>query len=168
MRKPIQFDRKAIQTSINELEKLGPLANRGKLWERLSATYGVSVATVAKWANGLEIKTPLGKKGNPNTDFGRSKGIKTNLTRKRAGISREQADKRLAALSPRITPQVKQKLTRLYDLAIGGNKRAAIQIECLDCVCNSATENRLCADTSCTFHSIRPYKGKPKPEDEEK
>ncbi len=158
MRRRIEFDKVDVQTRINELEKLGPLRNRGDLWTALAGHYGVSVATVAKWANGLEMKTLPGKKGGIGGDFGRDRGIKS--TRKH--LSPKAGLYIINNLPSYTTDQVRAKVVTLVEKAKEGNANADAQLWCLSCVNYQAPEMRECGQTNCCLYHRRPYKGKVK------
>lgn len=162
MRKKIPFDTVAIQATIHELEKGGPWSNRGALWTALSEHYGVSTTTIAKWADGLTIATPLGKRGGEAGDFGRSKGIKPNRAQRvRKGMRHEVTLNILGNLPSFIKPHVKEKVKSLCDRAEQGSTKAMTQLKCLDCVLYQPNEMRMCtSESTCSIYPLRPYKGK--------
>jgi len=163
MRKPIEYDKTAIQASIRELEKNGPLRNRSELWAALATRHSVSVATIAKWANGLEIQTPLGRRGGEGGDFGRSKGIKPRAAKTRKGMSEAAGLYILNNLPSYTTDQVRAKVNLLVNKAQAGSAKAALQLRCLDCVNYQTEEMRECGqENSCSLYHLRPYKGKAK------
>ena len=54
---------------------------------------------------------------------------------------------------------IPRKYRKIYDRAMSGRSRtAAIQINCLRCVCWERKEVRNCNDVSCPFFSYRPYR----------
>lgn len=169
MRKRIEFDRKAVQATIHDLEKSGPWSNRGKLLASLAEHYGVSVATIAKWVVGMEIQTPLGRRGGEAGDFGRSKGIKPARTqRTRRGMSHATTLNILGNLPSFIKPHVKKKVEELCGLAEKGSMKARLRLKCLDCVLYQPNEMRGCTSgDTCSIFPDRPYKGKLVASDEE-
>jgi hypothetical protein len=170
MRKKIEFDPKAVQATIYDLEKGGPWSNRGKLLASLAEHYGVSVATIAKWVVGMEITTPLGKRGGEGGDFGRSRGIKPDLSGRKArkGMRHQVTLNILGNLPSFIKPQVKEKVEKLCGLAELGNTKAMLQLKCLDCVLYQPNEMRGCtSESTCSIYPLRPYKGKLVAADEE-
>ena len=46
-----------------------------------------------------------------------------------------------------------------YDKAVKGKSlRAAINAQCLECVCWTTKEVRLCTDLACPLYAVRPYR----------
>jgi len=162
MRKPIEFNRIEVQGIINHLEANGPLRNRGELWKGLAEWFNVSTATAAKWANGLEIATPLGRRGGDG-DFGRSRGVKPRSEKTRKGMSETAGLYILNNLPSYTTDQVRAKVNLLVNKAQAGSAKAALQLRCLDCVNYQTEEMRECGqENSCSLYHLRPYKGKAK------
>ncbi len=69
--------------------------------------------------------------------------MKNELRKKRIAERREQMPRSYRAT---------------YDKAIKGKSlRAAVNAQCLECVCWITKEVRLCTDLACSLYSVRPY-----------
>lgn len=63
----------------------------------------------------------------------------------------------------RLTAIARRRLTvptvyrGVYDKAVRGNRPAAIEIQCLECVGWSKSELSACTDLSCPLYAVRPF-----------
>jgi hypothetical protein len=154
-RKPIPVEKAKLQEVIANLESASSFTSRNALWESVANTdyakgIGLSsqVAMLKAKAFGLEIKTPLGKRGRskgdgPVPNAGKRKG-------KRIALEIVQEMKK------EFHPSLHKKIDR----AAKGSMKAAIALKCIDCTAGSKKEVALCVMTTCPLWGYRPYQHK--------
>ena len=55
--------------------------------------------------------------------------------------------------------QIPRKYRAIYDRAVKGKGlRAAVDAQCLECVCYKSDEVRNCTDLACPLRAVRPYR----------
>jgi hypothetical protein len=172
-RKPIQVDKQQIQALIYKVEATQTFPTRQHLWEILAIELAKElgkekISTTFVYNKCMEfnceIKTDKGKRGGEGGDFGRSKGIKPQGSRKRKGMSPEASAKIYDNL-PQWANQ--DRALKLLERAESGSSKAMVALKCLDCVLWSPKEIRMCQSFDCSLYSIRPYQGQKAMEGEE-
>ena len=75
-------------------------------------------------------------------------------------------DKRKEKIAERRS-QMPRKYRQLYDRAVAGKSlRAAINAQCLECVCWQSREVTICTDLACPLYTVRPYRNSASAHDE--
>ena len=63
--------------------------------------------------------------------------------------------------------QMPRKYRAMYDRAVSGRSlRAAVNAQCLECVCWQSREVTLCTDLACPLYAVRPYRSSGNARDE--
>ena len=158
-RKPIQVTSVQLQEAIRELERSQPdgkFPNRSALWTALENSEWAKsreprpltgqVAMILAKHSGLEIQTPLGKRG-------REKGCGPvgNPGARRKKRMPEDARIALTVVTPKTLQGTLAK-------AINGSLKAAVKLHCLECSGGSKKEVALCGIKRCSLWAFRPYK----------
>lgn len=148
-RKAIELNRDEFQAAIAAIEASQMPKNRSELWASLEASewakaqqprpLTAQVAMNKAKSFGLEIKTPLGKRGE-----GLGRAVGTKVARKRVPLN-------LVAMG------VPSKFAKKAAKAANGSLKAAIALKCLDCSNWQMKEVRECQVKSCPLFSCRPY-----------
>lgn len=153
-KKAILLDKIEFQNIVSDLESKTTFKSRGELWQAIESTEwakGLSprpltaqVAMLKAKQLNLDIKTPLGKRGNANL----ANSVRGPRVAKRIPLE--------------IVAQLKQRypesLHSTIDRAASGSMKAAIKLNCIECSGFIKKEVALCQIQTCPMWTFRPYK----------
>ena len=168
---------------IVDVEKNGPLANRGVLFEAITKAYNLGTdplitpaivsGRVKEW--NITLKTPLGKRGKaagvPMTEAHKKALHEGRRAASSAAIPYKDTEEGKADYEAKCIYYIgknwqefiKTNQSRFHGLILrymDGSKKAGIALECLDCVGDEKPNDtiRNCAKNSCGNYRFRPYK----------
>jgi hypothetical protein len=167
--KSAEVDRAAFIEAVRICEEGKTFSNRSALYEAVANKYNeaggkqpitpsVAYLRIKDW--GLEVKTPLGKRGrgsNPNL----GKIPKGTRVSKASKFKKDPAIQKSFAELKQIVPE---RYMPLYERTIKGSRTAAAKLLCLECSGWMSAEVRLCCAYSCPMWAFRGYQSN-KPEE---
>ena len=148
-RKKLAVPEAQLRSIINQLEQERSFLNRNELFQavadsewgqKLGISPSVIYLRIAEF--NIELKTPKGKKGNPNL-----KGITGPREIRQSRKIPLKAIKALRSLMP--------DHPKLINKVASGSLTAAIKAMCLMCCCYEAKEVRLCTELGCPLWGHR-------------
>jgi len=154
MKTKTPVNKKELQNIINKLESEQTFINRNELFQAVADTDWAkghsrpltkSVVYLRVKEFGIQLKTPKGKKGNPNL----------NNTNREPKVLDSDLFKDLHGYVPSTYKNLVKRIEK-------GSKTAAIKLKCLDCANYQPKEVKYCTVSSCPLWPIRPYQPKDK------
>ena len=167
--KSIEIDRPRLEKAFTDAEALGPLSSRSKLYERAAAKYNDGnanpiTATVARlrfeaWGLTCQTGAVATREANPHA-FGRGTGAAPaprpagpRKTRGQKFSSHPEFDKNIDTLNAKAPT----RYHALVKAVAKGSMKAAIKLQCLQCMGYKASDVDDCRGLSCPLYLFRPY-----------
>jgi hypothetical protein len=161
-RASVEVDEDLFKKSVEEAEKDGPLANRTLLWAKVAEIYNnilpaspitPSIVYLRVGSLGLTLKTEKGKRGNGNlTGANRPVGRSRRSKFEKSPIARQS----IAAMRQMLINNDAERYMPLVDRIARGSMKAAVRLNCLQCVAFNPREVGLCGCVECPFFAFRP------------
>jgi hypothetical protein len=165
-------DKSELQAQLDKAEAEHTFTNRSKLYthvsntewakaikDALGRTRGLSPMVIYQRVNEfkIQIKTPMGKRGNPTIGKRLTKEERKAKIEKRPGYI--QGMQRLTYDANNHFGKRKDSIANLINKLRNGSKTAAIKLKCLECCCWSATEASRCTVYGCPLYMLNPFIG---------
>lgn len=169
MKKSIEVDREKFVKALRKAEEKGPLANRSALWEAIANIYNLdivpvkispSIAMLRVTGWGLEVKTPVGKRGRAKLSPEQKAAMQVARGKR---VPRGEKFKQIpeivqgfTELRSELTKEFKQYLPVL-EKSVEGSAKAGIKLKCLECTSYQPMEIKHCNINTCGLFPYRPY-----------
>lgn len=146
----IPVDPQKLKLEIDQLENQQQFQNRSELFAALAATdwakrLNLTPSVIYLRVNefGINLKTPLGKKGNP--------ALKGGGGKRKERVATSKVSKAITALGKLY------KREKLAAKVLTGSLAGAIKMKCIDCTNNNTKEIAKCESIDCPLYLVRPY-----------
>lgn len=165
-RKPIILDRDVLARTVEAVEAEGKVSNRTQLYHAISQSLceqGITASTpvivrhIEQFA--IPIKTPKGERGGTNALEAARVARKEKSGRKKSPDSNMGTEELMISRLIQTGMDRPANRTRVKKAA-ASNKKAILELHCLECVGGSPSDVRDCTVKNCFSYHIRPYQNK--------
>lgn len=142
-----EVDPEALKQLILKLESERQFANHNELFKTVGAELKLTPSVIYLRVKEFDIplKTPKGKKGNPNLGDVIKTGKKPKNTDPKAAAALQKEANHFG-------------YGALAEKALAGSLKSCIKLNCILCTQNDKNEIRNCQVFNCAFFNVRPFK----------